>query len=177
MKHKGQISQVFVFLMALLVIGAIVLIATKSLGGLLGDKCNVDQINFKHDIEELIAANNDYGAINEVSISAPCQYTTLCLIDTATLLSSVESNNLKNNFSQNNVNKSKFFVMGNSVGSQVRNNVFLISGDGKITLDAGYIPQLLVSGGYVCVDAPSGKFKLRTEGKGRTTLVSDPKNE
>lgn len=177
--QKGQINQVFIFLIAILVIGLIVVVASKSMGGLIKDKCNVDLITFKDTITSEIAANNDYGSRNEIKLSSPCQYTTLCVVDAGVLESDTNSYQAGVNVAAKQFPGA--FIIGTSIEEQVKTNIFLVSQDGKETIEAGYVEQLKLNvdpndplSNVLCVNSSGGYFKLRTEGLGRFTKLTKP---
>lgn len=176
---KGQINQVFIFLIAILVIGLIVVVASKSMGGLMKDKCNTDLITFKNSITSEIAANNDYGSRNEIKLSSPCKYTTLCVVDTDVLTNSL-ADTIGGKIQYSGLFPGAF-IIGNSIQSQVKTNIFLTTQDGKETIEAGYVKQLKLDvkpndplTNVLCVNSSGGYFKLKTEGLGRFTKLTRP---
>ncbi|MBN1175308.1 hypothetical protein JXA48_01555 [Candidatus Woesearchaeota archaeon] len=178
---KGQINQVFIFLIAILVIGLIVVVASKSMGGLIKDKCNVDLITFKDSISSEIAANNDYGSRNEIKLSSPCQYTMLCVVNTDVLTGDAVQADIIGGEIQQSGSFPGAFIIGNSIQGQVKTNIFLTTQDGKETIEAGYVEQLKINSdqtdatsNVLCVNATAGYFRLRTEGLGRFTKLTRP---
>ena len=176
---RAQINQVFIFITAILVIGLIVVVATKSMGGLINEKCTVDLITFKDDVTSEISSNNDYGSRNEIRLSIPCDYTTMCLIDTSALTDDVKSYQVGVTMAQSDLPGA--FIIGNSIKSQIKTNIFLISENGEETIEVGYVEQLQLGftpndplSNILCVDATAGYFKLRTEGLGRYTKLKLP---
>lgn len=173
--RRGQINQVFMFIMALLVMGLIVLIASKSLGGLIGNKCNVDLITFKEQIKEQIASKNDFGSITELNFKAPCDYKTLCVVDSSFL--TMENIYPLSNYILNNPDIIPgSFMINMAVQNKVKNNIFLINDDGSKTIQAGYVKQLQLKNPeeVICFKAVAGSFILRTKGLGRNTQISLP---
>lgn len=86
MKQKtGQISQIFVWIIVALVIGATALIGIRSISSLLDDKCSIDLIRFNEKIVEKIKLNNNYGSVNLAQIATPCDYTMVCFVDARVL--------------------------------------------------------------------------------------------
>lgn len=158
---RGQISQVFIFIMALLIIGVIVIVFTKSLGGILGDKCTADVVKFNGRIIEAIALNNDYGTVHNEKITVPCDFHTLCLVDATSI-----GDDLIGEFPGE-------FIIKNSVSDGVKENVFLITGE-DIAVPSGYVSQLQLDDKTtaLCIPSNGGKFDLLTRGQGRMTLVS-----
>ena len=168
MNKQAQMNQVFIYLMVIIVVGAIALLGTKFIGNIFEDKCTVDLITFKDKLSETIALNNDYGSINEESLTLPCSYTTLVLIDTQVL----EDYGIRQTFLSN-LNED-FFVINQSVKGQVQTNAFLLDDKGE-TIEAGYIEQLELETPQkpLIITSRNARFWLHLEGQGRTTLVSE----
>ncbi len=163
--RRAQINQVFIFIMALLIIGVIVLVFSKSLLGILGDKCVADSVRFKENVIRSVALNNDYGSVHNMELFTPCDYHTLCLVDSRAIGSPLEG-----------VFPGETIIK-DSVEDGVLTNVFLIKGENEVR-PVAYISQLHL---YTAEETPvlvlcnvtkGGKFKLITRGEGRTTLVS-----
>lgn len=183
--NRGQINLVFTFVIAIMIVGLIVVIASKAMNGLFEDKCNTDLISFRDDIISEIAANNDYGSINELRIKTPCDYTQLCLVDAAVMSNYDQAKEIGRAIVGMD-NSPGAFVVGNMVGDQVKSNVFLISQNGKYAIESGYAPQLVLGpvdasvlnfkNDVLCINSSSGYFRIKSEGLGRYTLLSKPSN-
>lgn len=174
---KGQISQVFTFIMALMVIGLIVLMATKSMGGLLNDKCDVDLITFKDSLQDELSSNNDYGSMNEIRIQAPCNYNILCLVD-ATVIDGEYLDAFSVSNAVLNSDMQGSFIISNSINDMTKTNIFLTTLNGEKTIPVGFVSQVEIThsdnspiSAVKCVNSTAGYFKLRTEGLGRKTKI------
>jgi len=176
LKNKiGQMNQVFIFLMAIFVIGLIVFVASKSMGQLISGKCDVDSISFKQNIQSEIVENNAYGSVNEIKLPVPCKYTTLCIVDPDALITS-DSYGIGETILSTKMPGA--FVIRNSIKNNVRTNIFLISSSDGLVEEVGYVPQVkldVVSGNppsyILCVNASAGYFKIRTQGLGKFTKL------
>ncbi|MCA9477614.1 MAG: hypothetical protein KC535_00520 [Nanoarchaeota archaeon] len=173
---KAQINQVFVWIIVALVIGAVALVGVRSIGGLLEDKCSIDLIRFQDKLEESIRLNNDFGSVNLETLTAPCDYTKICLVDARAIQRGIPPD-----LSSQDSDLSPFFsVISSSVDDQVQENVFLFNQ--KELIPAGYISQVRLDKGkddaeslppYVlCFESKAGRFTLKLEGLGKNTLVS-----
>lgn len=171
---KAQINMVFTFIVALLVIGAIVLIAVNMLGGTLQDKCSADVVVFTDSFRTAVRNNNDYGSNQQETFLAPCDYTTLCLVDARTLTNSTINGNFRDvatNFpGEAFIKDSVVFYGDESLNAQT--NIFLIDNEGMV-LDGGYSPQLSLANpaNVTCITASQGRFTVIFRGQGRTTLI------
>lgn len=166
---KGQINQVFIFIIALLIIGAIALIGVRSIGGITKDKCTADLIIFQDSLAQIISNNNDYGSVNYERLQTPCKYHTLCLVDTRAITDEA----ISNGFSMEDTAPGAFLIK-QSVNSKVEANAFLIGQDNEVQ-EVGYITQLQVEtpNQPTCIRVKTGGYNLLLKGQGRTTLVSE----
>lgn len=163
---KAQINHVFMFIMALFVIGAIALIGVRSISGIMKDKCSADFVIFRDSLTQIISSNNDYGSVNYERLSTPCKYHTVCLVDASV----IGTKKLKKNFPGS-------FIINQSVVDGVKANVFLI-GENNEVREVGFIRQIQVKdpSNATCIQAKGGAYNFLLEGKGRMTLVSEKKN-
>ena len=168
-QNKAQINQVFMFIIALFIIGAIALIGVRSIGGIMEDKCTTDFVIFRDKLTETISTNNDYGSVNYERLSTPCKYHTLCMVD-ATIIENPEE------FTGTNFPGS--FIITQSVQDGVEANAFLIGQDNEVR-ELGFIRQLQLEDAQnaTCIRVKGGAFNLLLKGQGRTTLVSEKKND
>lgn len=168
MNNKAQINQVFIFIIALFVIGAIALIGVRSISGIMEDKCTADFVIFRDSLTEIISSNNDYGSVNYEKLSTPCKYHTVCLIDATTI---------QNGASFTGDDFPGSFIIKQSVTDGVKANVFLIGEDNEVR-EVGFIRQIQLKDptNATCIRVKGGAYNLLLEGKGRMTLVSEKKN-
>jgi hypothetical protein len=170
--NRGQVNQVFIFIIAILVVGVIVIVGVRSMSGLIDDKCTADFVTFQDRLRDAVLTNNDYKAVNEAKLSSPCGYQYLCMVDSR----HVKEGNLLNGFT----GEKGSFIIRDSVKDKVEANVFLVNANDDVK-EVGYISQLHTNeynsnnnDGVLCVEAKSGRFRLRLNGEGRTTLVTEP---
>jgi hypothetical protein len=78
---KGQVKQVFVYIMTLIIIGFIILIALRSFGRLDETRCNAELVLFQRELGEALANNLVWGREETVSLTKPCDYEVLCVVD------------------------------------------------------------------------------------------------
>lgn len=163
---KGQVNQVFIYLVAILIIGVIALVGARSIGSLLDDKCTVDLVRFEDRIVQSIDVNNDFGAINVEDYSTPCNYNRICLVDASILGEEV--------ILPANLGSTQRTLIQDSVMDSVNTNIFLLSDD-EIQ-PSGFSAFLALEDPSValCSDAVAGKFSFKLTGQGRSTLVQEP---
>lgn len=169
-EHKGQINQVFTFIMALLVMGLIVLIASKSIFGINKDKCEIDLISFNEKLKEGIIGNNDFGSVTQLSLRVPCSYQKLCVLDSRAVQNNYDNSQLLSSIRDD---KSNFdFIIYNSIKNNINNNIFLSNGDK--TVQVGFVKQLQLAdpNAMLCFEVTGGAFNIKTKGQGRFTQLS-----
>ena len=167
--NKGQIQQVFTYLVAIFIIGAVALIGAKSLFGIMDQKDQIDFVTFKEDVVNEIEDNNIYGTVNEMRLSAPAKMTQLCIVNSETLNSIQQEDNTVN-FQISTGNEDIDFIVEDSVLDEVKTNIFV--SNGKLVYPIGYTSKAVVNGDVTCINATNGFFNLKFKGQGRTTLVS-----
>jgi len=163
---KGQMSQTFTIIFALLIMSIIAYVSAKSIGNIMEDKCNADYITFKQDLTSTIVKNKDYGSVSKERLLSPCDYTELCFVD-----GSVD----KSNFDVDEVSNLEATMLKSmiekTVNSGTRENVFLYNGDTVKSLD--YIKDIELENPNkpFCIRARGGRFNFVTYGQGRTTRI------
>ncbi|MGV8141382.1 MAG: hypothetical protein ACP5NW_02995 [Candidatus Woesearchaeota archaeon] len=162
---KGQIAgQIFIYIMAVVVIGGIALIGYRAVNTIISKSCDAERINFKGNIEDMIERYNSDGSVNKQSVKAPCEYDTLCFVDADRIhtppspLTGVCSNAMIND----------------SVRSGVEQNIFVISG--KRTIPVGYSPLISLNStntnGCLCITQRNNNFNLVFRGRGSSTEIN-----
>lgn len=166
---QGQINQVFIFLFALFIIAALVILGVRSIGGMIDKKCEADLISFKDDFGRNIKEGNGYRAVETYKETLPCDYDTICMID-ATVVQNQEANNI---FLMHEYYEDLPFIIRDSIEDMIEANVFLQKGD--IVEEIGYVPALQLPDPTqpLCITPTSGSFTLILKGQGRTTEVTE----
>lgn len=154
---KGQVQHVFIYLLTIIVVGLILLLGYKSIGGLMGQGCDVERATFASDLESKIESFSDYGDIHKKSLSTPCSFTTLCFANT----SAIDEN--KHILFPNNP------IIEDSVWNGIEDNIFLVNDD--VTEPVGFVSQISLSEDVLCIQSRGGKFYLRFEGLGKKTRI------
>lgn len=161
--NRAQMSQVFIFFMAVIVIVATVFLGMKLLGVLTGTACDVSSADFQIDLHKILDANSNFGSRGIARLRAPCNAQQLCFVDAGA------------------INKSGFWSnhssIQNAIRVGVRENIFVI-------LDAGMVddyderiilrdPGSPVNLTDLCILQGNGEFVFRTEGYGRFIKVTE----
>lgn len=78
MESKAQVGQIFIYLAAVIVAGAIILIGFTSIDGILTQGCEVQQQKFVSDVTSFLDRHTRLGSSSVFSKSAPCEFDTIC---------------------------------------------------------------------------------------------------
>ncbi|MFH1770459.1 MAG: hypothetical protein ABH828_02780 [archaeon] len=161
MNKKGQLQQVFIYLMTMIIVGLIVLIGYKAIGGLINKGCDVEISTFQKTLESYITKYSSFGSVHKETLNVPCSYKQICFVDTDI------------------IGTNPFFypdntIIESSVKSNIEENIFLVSD--KVTEPFGFMNEIVVEEGVICLNNTNGKFYIRFEGLGRRTAISSGVN-
>jgi len=78
---KAQMQQMFIYIMVILVIGALILLAVQIIPKLSGQACGVEKTNFIKSLESNLNNNKNYGYRENKPVNAPCDYEEICFAD------------------------------------------------------------------------------------------------
>jgi hypothetical protein len=161
-KKSQIIGQVFIYMMAAIIIGGIVLVGYKAITKILVTGCEAEKANFRADMENMIEKYTSYGSINKKAIKAPCEYDTICFID------------------YRHIGTDPDFVCDNnrliydSVKNNASQNIFVVSN--KRTIPIGYTELITLNSsdelGCLCINQRSKNFYITFNGKGSSTEIS-----
>jgi hypothetical protein len=162
MNSKGQIiGQVFIYIMAVVVIGVIILIGYSGIKSFLVRGCQVEQITFKQDILQYVESQSGYGNSQRFTLSAPCGYETVCFVDADRI--GVTAPQISCNYG---------FIKKSAI-SGVQQNVFLISKDRVVPIGYSSKIKLGLPDTCACISSKNKNFYIKFEGEGQRTLISN----
>ncbi len=163
-KKKGQIAgQVFIYIMAIIVIGGIALVGFGAIKKILIKSCDTEKASFKTDMLGLIEKYTSHGSVNQKTIKAPCEYESVCFVDTTDIAN------------KNTLTACSNSIIRNSVSSGSTPNIFVISN--SMTIPVGYsdlisLDPTIVGKGCLCVKQKTGSFHVTFKGMGSSTELS-----
>lgn len=160
---KGQITgQVFVYIMAIIIVGAILLIGYSVFKGMTEDKCDVELVSFKTSLDSYIPKYKDFGVVQQQSIVAPCGAKEVCFVDSRNITEGAGELFIVDTVTNP--------IIRNSIQDGVEMNVFIV---GESTTGIDWYPELHVADpGYLCVPNTGGNIILTFSGSGRATTLS-----
>ncbi len=162
-KAQFSIGQVFVYILAIVVAGLIILYGYRAIAGFKGQAEDIALVNFKTSIEndiESMATRFDSVRTQEYDVPGD----EVCFVD-MDKKGDVDNADLCISGSED-----YNALICNSWKAGANQNIFLIPmADVQI-----YAESLRVNGtGYFCTEAKQGRITIRLEGKGDSTLVSE----
>jgi hypothetical protein len=150
---KGQIQQVFIYILTIIVVGLILLVGYKAIINIMEKSCDVETTKFASSLEESIGRYTDSGSFHTVDLKAPCETLEVCFVDPDT--TSINSG---------------YAIIDDSVNAGIKQNIFLIK-PGLIE-PFGYFPSIDVQSNILCVENTNGFIRMSFEGLGQKTRVT-----
>lgn len=162
--RRAQIQgQVFIYILAIVVVGLLLLFGTRSIISILHQACDVQEVQFKTTLETVITQSIPFGSSSNEYLDAPCDFVQVCFADTSVLIDPAAAAMSADNF-----------FINNALASHVRRNVFLVRSDASINTRLFFEPAVAVAApsNIVCVNKTNGKFGVFLEGKGKNVMIS-----
>ncbi len=159
---KAQASQIFVYVLGVVIMGMIVMFAFKGIQSIMKTSETADIEQFKNDFRNIIDEMSAYGRGRVQTIDTPSKFEKLCLID------------------HKNPNSGTLPpIVATSVGAQASardptkvNNVYLLSGGDDVVESFKADPIGMAQGASECHSINLGYIKLQLEGKTRFTKIT-----
>jgi hypothetical protein len=163
---KSQIqTQIFVYVLATIIIGAILLYGYRSIFMMREKGEQIDLISFKSEVqEEIIKMSNDYGSSRILKFRTPSSFQEVCFID----LSKNPNPEIKTDHP----------LVYESWSDQT-SNLFLIDELAKefLLVQQNEIPLIEIDGkGYLCLPTLNNNIEVRLEGIGGKAKLSKIEN-
>ncbi|MBN2052146.1 hypothetical protein JW756_01465 [Candidatus Woesearchaeota archaeon] len=81
MEKRAQISQVFIYIMVLLVVGVLIVVGYKGISSIMNAQCEHQRIVFERSILNFIDEYTDAGSVHEETLKAACNVKEVCFAD------------------------------------------------------------------------------------------------
>ena len=165
--RKAQIAgQIFIYIIAIVVVGLIIAYGYSAIKGFTEKGEEVEYITLRTNIENSVKSiASDYGSVKRPDISIPGKYEMVCFVDKArkeaadTTAICTQQPGLEKIYQP-------IVCSGWKTG---RDNVFLVP-DGSESFDVGTI--VMETGSFLCLDVVNNKIKLQLTGLGDKVGVS-----
>ena len=162
-RKKGQIAgQVFIYIMAVIVIGGIALVGYNAIKKITNMSCSAEKASFNTDIIGLIEKWNSDSNVWPVTLKAPCEYDTVCFVDTTDLNPPNQDNHCSNALIRDSIKRGNL------------QNIFVISN--AITIPIGYSDLVSLNNtdknsGCLCIKQRNKNFYITFYGHGSSTEI------
>ena len=153
---KGQIQgQVFIYILTLIITGAILLFGYNSVRNLMDKTDQVELVKFKNDLkEDFEKISTDYGSVEVETYSVPSKVKEICFYQ--------EGEDVDFHSFPDDLNP----LIKGSITDKTGNNVFLVIGSAIESMKLSRIEINEPDYNLVCIKISSNRLKLRLEGLG-----------
>ena len=141
---KGQVQQVFIYMMIIIVVGGIMLMGYRSIDNILGTSCSVEISNFKSSLTSDLDRNTRHGNVQNVEYRVPCSYDTVCFATHESGDHGIKSE-----------------IMNAELDAGTGQNIFFFEGD-VLRDTASY--DNLASELHECFEETGGRFRFTLQG-------------
>jgi len=188
---KAQVSQVFIYVLAIIVFAFVLLYGYKAISKILQTQENVEIVRLEKDIISAIKKTG-YKDVIIKGLDIPSKYLKVCFVDLSN--EPTTSGSLKTRICDNSNNEEYNPVVCNSWKDKVKKNMFLVSD--SVDVYSSYIGNISIgrkTGSsyeedvnsdcnnnnncyYFCANVNQGRIKIRIEGKGDHVFIANFKN-
>jgi hypothetical protein len=164
MRKKAQANHIFMYIVAVLVLGLIVLVGYMAVSKIVPQMCETSKVTFEKNLHQMIKENRDFGTVKNDRFSLPCSYQGVCFIDAqkTDLIVPADSPSYEQEL--------KDYV---GVGAAV--NVFYVNEKGQLEELAIYQQEkapVELADDYICFTPETGILDVTFRGKGKTVSIS-----
>ena len=157
-KKSQMVGQIFIFVLAIVLIGFILLFGYNSIAKFKGKMDNVALVKLKSDLaSEVQTISADYGSVKISDFDISEGVTDVCFIHT-------------HPYMPTDIN-SDYPIMDDSVESGAKKNVFLIK-DNTVE-ESFFIGAIALTENFKCFDVVANKIKVKFEGAGNHAKISE----
>ncbi len=151
---KGEVQQVFIYLMVIVVAGAVLLLGYSAVNSIIVKGCDVEKSGFLSQLKRDFTRNERPGSSSLVEIMVPCSYDQVCFVDSGASVSDARDQVIQDNI---------------QAGTGI--NIFLV--ERGFTEPFASIADLTVTDKVLCVNASAGHFRFWLTGIGRGAVQVD----
>tara|TARA_B100000315_G_C14591057_1_gene595832 strand:- start:4606 stop:5127 length:522 start_codon:yes stop_codon:yes gene_type:complete len=165
---KGQImGQVFIYIMSALIFALVMIYGYKAISDFIARADQVSEIELSTDLKTSISTIASSQDVKQKSITVPNKFKEMCFVDLE-----IDPNPPTGSKGLCDPTHEDYnLVICNFWKSGAEQNVFLLPKPSDIKIFVGKIA--VGSEGYICIPISNGKVKLRLEGLGDRTSISE----
>jgi len=156
MKRAQLIGQVFIYILTIIIFGAIILYGYRAIQKMGSRADEVLRIQLQKDISDAIE-KIDYGSVTKKELMLPKKFNEICFVD----LKRLADDDLEDYYP----------LVYDSWSEEAPANMFLIQD--VLTVEPYYIGDITIQDeGWICIPSVQGKVAVRLEGKGKYVELS-----
>lgn len=164
--RKAQIQQVFIYLVAIFVIGFLIIFGYRMINNILDKKCDVDQASLVSGIQQQLDDNSRFGRVSQAKITAGCGYNELCFVDAAYEGTFIPGDAYATD--------ERYALIRANAAENIPYNIYLLNPNNEL-LPIGYDERIDTEqkeGQHIfCVGAEQGSFTFWLEGLGKNGVA------
>lgn len=178
---KGQMQQIFVFIMVTLMAGLVLFLGYKGISLVFSKSCDVERAKFIEEFKQGMDVSSEYGRVETRIHLAPCEAIQLCFVDGRVY--GAPDDGIYNGhgtcrsgvpFTTPTFGENNRILDMVSTPSTTPSNVFLVMNDDHV------VPFPLFEEGLrlpepctpLCINTTTGRFRFRTEGRGSSVRIT-----
>jgi len=165
---KSQISQIFVYILTLVVFSMILIYGYKAISNFISKGDEISLLQVRKELENSISkTSRDFGTVIREEISIPAKFSSICFVNT-------EKWNIANQQEICNPSNQQEYnaLICDSWKSRAQFNLFLVEIKGGI--ESFFVGNVEVADPYYdCINSAQGRLTLRFEGIGGKTKVEE----
>ena len=171
MTKKSQImGQVFIYILAIVIFSMVLLYGYKAIKGFTKQQEDITLIQLKTQVAQTIESiSYDTGTVRSPSFDIPAKYKQVCFADLSKLS---EATSIGGPCYSTVWRPREYPIICDSWEAGVEKNLFLVA---TLEEEPYYVGNITVDNQYglLCINATQGKIKLRLEGLGDKTKISE----
>jgi len=167
MNKKGELlSQPFIYIFMIIVIGLVVILGFTNLKNLIGFGCTVESEKLMHDFKNNVKQMYGFssGSKQKYSFTTPSGINGICFVDSTMSpdLAKITYKDIQD------------YVAIKSSAGDLNENIFFSGSDEECLPEPNKIDKLKVQGNTLCFNVAKGKFDYVLENKGTFVEISKP---
>lgn len=169
MKKSQAQTQIFIYILALVIVSLILLYGYNSIKKLREQTSAIEHIQFKTDLETSIERINfEFGTVEKKSFIIPGSFKQVCFLELERVGDISDENKT--------IIRTNYPIIGDIIDSiigdvGVKENIFLVK---SITEESFFIDNISPDGIFHCFNITRGRLNLKLEALGKKVRISEP---
>ncbi len=170
MRKKAQAEQIFIYALAVIIAGGILIFGYNAIKNFTKQAEDVSYVKFKETIErDFRDIATDYGTVKIKTYEVGTRYKEVCFADEILIKNKGQIPGYENRVYDYAAVLSKHPIIQDAITTGTKYDLFLVPGEKQIDLGFVRVPENKM---FICFNITSGRFSVRLEGTGSSTIVS-----